>query len=147
MKFKKVSPWFHLLILCFHHSLQRDMKWRQAWKELTGGGGSMWWYDHSLSALASCVCVCLCACVCVCVFVYICVHGLNRVWLWYPCSLSNTSHLPTAAKSQSKKDLSRPRKVGLHLNNFSKKKKNWLIRITFLHPVGLAEWYNTAPRC
>lgn len=64
----KVSPWFHLLILCFHHTLQRDTKWRQAWKELTEGGGSMWWYDHSLSDLACCVHAC------VCVWMFECVH-------------------------------------------------------------------------
>lgn len=71
----KVSPWYHLLILCFHHRLQCDMKWRQAWKELTEGGGSMWWYDHSLLCFGLlCACVCMYACKPVCVWMFECVH-------------------------------------------------------------------------
>ncbi len=55
-----------------------------------------------------CACVCVCACVHACVFeclsVCMCARALNQAWLWNPCSLSNTSHLPTAADSESKKD-------------------------------------------
>ncbi|TNN52655.1 hypothetical protein EYF80_037165 [Liparis tanakae] len=44
---------------------------------------------------------------------------LGPAWLRYPCSPSNSSHLPTAAESESKKDPSRPRRLSLNLNNFS----------------------------
>jgi len=74
------------------------------------------WVDvavRSQSALLLACCVCVCVCVCVRARV------LDPAWLRYPCSPSNSSHLPTAAESESKKETSRPRRLSLNFNNFS----------------------------
>lgn len=128
----KASPWFHLLILCFHHTLQGDMKWRRAWKELTEGGGSMWWHDHGLSALACCVHAWLCVCVCFSVCVLWIELGSDTRVL---CPMPPTSLL--LLNWCPRRIPPRPWKVGLHLNKFS---NNCPRSVTFYQPQCLADW-------
>lgn len=78
--------WFHLLILCFHHTLQHDVKWRHE-----RSSGSMRWFDHSLFAAACCAHMCVHMCTWQVFDCYACFH----VCASFQSSLALASEFPS----------------------------------------------------
>lgn len=105
-------------------------EWRQAWKKLTEGGGSMRWHDPGLSASARCVHACVCFSVCV-------------LWIKLGSDICVLCPMPPTSLLLPcwcpRRIPPRPWKVGLHLDKFSSNCPS-VKSVTFSQPGCLADW-------